>query len=89
MYTDQRHDRHPNTHPIHSRGVRSAWPNTSVRGLLTDAQIHRYALQGYYGSAKQALAQRVEASKARAKAKKQTPTDVAAAVNLINQFLHE
>lgn len=38
------------THPIHARGVRS--PRFDVRGgkLLTDKQIHKYALEGRYGT---------------------------------------
>lgn len=38
------------THPVHARGVRSAWPS-SVSTPLTDAAIQRYALRGFYGEA--------------------------------------
>lgn len=45
-----------------------------VRGILTDKQIHAYALKGFYGSARQRAAQLVDETRASTKTKKKTKT---------------
>lgn len=43
-------------HPIHAQGIRS--PQISLRGdVLTDKQIHAYALAGRYGETEKLKAQ--------------------------------
>lgn len=45
------------THPIHARGVRSPdFKTATVKGVLTDAQIHKYAKLGHYGTENQSAA---------------------------------
>lgn len=48
------------THPLHARGVRSGTINAHLRGPLTNAAIHRYALAGYYGDAAKQRAERAD-----------------------------
>lgn len=58
-------------HPIHARGVPSRTYDATVKGPLTDTQIFRYALEGFYGEAAQRAAEsKVEYDKERTKATK-------------------